>query len=271
MNNKLIKIASFFMVICSVIGLCSCSEAREEEEIKTTNRPVTVSTDITKTVKTTDENVVAVAPVGEENILKYFNGSLKRFRGNAYDFTKKDTTVLLNCSAGSLDTVSGATDSYRNTLKKALGDMVGVSSLESTYFAGDEVSSVFAIKELKAENISRMSASAEGNRVIIEFDIKKSSADGFDAVSLLTKDYITVEALNSKVAKYGASSTGASVKVNNVKLRAVIDYSTRNFVDVEISFNSSFYMGTLKLDYVSGGPVNAGTKTTIKYNNFKEN
>lgn len=271
MKNNAIKILSLLIVLCTVAGLCSCGKNPEDEDVKTTNRPVTVSTDITKKVQTTDENVVAVAPEGEENILKYFNGSLKRFRGSAYDFVKKDTCTLTSCSTGSLNSENGATDSYRAALKNALGDMMGVSSLESTYFAGDDVSEVFAIKELTAENISEMSATAEGNKVTVEFSIKKNSADGFDAVSLLTNDYMTVEGLNGKISQYDASSTGATVKVSNVKLKAVIDYSTRNFVSVEISFNTSFHIGSLKLAYVSGGPVNASTKTTIKYTDFKEN
>ncbi len=270
MNNKTIKFLSLFIVICTVLGLCACGKTQDEEEIKTTNRPVTVSTDLTKTVKTTDENVIAVAPEGGENILKYFNGSLKRFRNNTYDFTKKNTCTLSSCSFGSLGSISGATDSYRAALKNAVGDMMGVSTLESTYFAGDDVSGVFAIKELTAENVEGMSASAEGSRVTVEFAIKKKTADGADAASLLTKEYMTVESFNSKVSKYGAGTTGASVKINNIRLKAVIDYSTRNFVEVIISYDTSFYVGSLNLDYVSGGPINAGTNTTIKYTNFKE-
>ncbi|MBQ8227533.1 MAG: hypothetical protein IJZ88_00820 [Clostridia bacterium] len=271
MKNNAIKILSLLIVLCSVAGLCSCNINQDEEDIKTTNRPVTVSTDITKTVKTTDENVVAVAPKGDEEILKYFNGSLKLFRSTTYDFVKKNTCTLTSCSTGSLASVRGATDSYRNALNNAVGDMAGVSSLESTYFAGDDVTEAFAIKELSAENISEMSATAEGNKVTVEFSIKKDSADGSDAVSILTKDYMTIESFNSKVSQYGASTTGATVKVSNVKLKAVIDYSTRNFVSVEISFNTNFNMGSLDFDYVFGGPVSASTKTTIKYTDFKEN
>ena len=271
MKNNAIKFLSLLIVLCTVAGLCACDPNQTEEDIKTTNRPVTVSTDLTKTVQTTDENVIAVAPEGEENILKYFNGSLKRFRGNAYDFVKKDTCTLTSYSAGSLDSVSGATASYKNALKNAIGDMMGVSSLESTYFAGDDVSNVLAIRELSAENISEMSATAEGNKVVVEFLLKKKMDDGADAASLLTRDYMTVETLNGKVSQYGANSTGATVKISNIRLKAVIDYSTRNFVSIEISFNTNFYMSKLSLDYVSGGPVSANTRTIIQYTNFKEN
>lgn len=271
MKDSSIKILSLLVIFCTVVGLCSCGMNNDEDEVNTTNRPVTASTDITKSVKTTDENVVAVAPEGNEAILEYFNGSLKLFRSSTYDFVKRDDCTLTSCSTGSLNTVSGATDSYRTALKNALGDMMGVTSLESTYFAGDDVTDVFAIKELTAENISKASASAEGSKVTVEFSLKQNSADGSDAVSLLTKDYMTAESFNSKVSQYGATANSAVVKVNSVKLKAVIDYSTRNFVSVEISFNTTFSMGSLNLDYVSGGPVSASTKTTIKYTDFKEN
>lgn len=271
MNNRLIKILSLVIVLYTVAGLCACGKDEGEEDIKTTNRPVTVSTDLTKTVKPTDKNVVAVAPEGEEDILRYYNGSLRLFRANAYDFVKKDTCTLTSCSTGSLGSVSGATDSYRKALRNALGDMMGVSSLESTFFAGDDVSEAFGLRELTAENISEMKASAQGSNVTLEFTIKKSSPDGGDAISLLTRDYMTNESLSAKIADYEASSTGASVKISNVKLKTVIDYSTRNFVEVEISYTTSFYIGSLNLDYISGGPVSASTKTTIKYTDFKEN
>ncbi len=271
MKNTTIKILSFLIILCVVAGLCSCSKEGEEEEIGTTNRPVTVSTDLTKTVRPTDKNVVAVAPEGEEEILKFFNGSLKLFRASAYDFVKKDSCTLYSYSAGSLSSVDSANDSYRAALKNALGDIMGVSSFESTYFAGDDVTEVFAIKELTADNISKMSATAEGSRVTVEFSIKQDSADGKEAISLLTKDFVTAESFNAKVSQYDATATGGTIKINNIRLKAVIDYSTRNFVDVEISFNTSFYIGTFKLAYVSGGPVSASTKTTIKYTNFKEN
>ena len=271
MNNNLIKILSLLIVLCTVVGLCACGKNQNEDDIKTTNRPVTVSTDLTKTVKPTDKNVVAVAPEGEEAILRYYNGSLRLFRANAYDFVKKETCTLASCSAGSLNSVGGATDSYRKALRNALGDMMGVSSLESTYFAGDDVTEAFGLRELAAENISEMKASAEGSNVTLEFVIKKNSPDGGDAISLLTRDFMTNERFNAKISDYDASSTGASVKISNVRLKTVIDYSTRNFVDVEISYNTSFYMSNLNLAYVSGGPVNASTKNTIKYTNFKEN
>ncbi len=271
MKNNWIKILSLIIVFCSVAGLCACGDNNQEDDIITTNREITVSTDITKTVKPTDQSVVAVAPVGEEAIIAYFNNALKAFRQSAFDFVKNDNCVLTSYSTGSLASIDGATDSYRSALKNAVGDMAGVSSLQATYFAGDAIDNVFAVKELTAQNISNMSAEAQGSNVIIEFSLKKSSGDGTDAVSALTKDYMTVEKFTSKIAQYGASSTGATVKHSNAKIKAVIDYSTKNFVSVEISFNTNFYMGSLNLDYVSGGPVNAGTKTTIKYTDFKEN
>lgn len=270
MKDTGLKILSAIIVLSVVIGLCSCGINSNEDDIKTTNRPVTVSSSTDKTVKVTDENIVAVAPEGDEDILNYFNTALKLFRNSTFDFVKKDKCVLTSYSAGSLEEVSGATDSYKSTLKSALGDIMGVYSLESTYFAGDDITNVFAIKELTAENIGSATASAEGNKVAVEFTINQNAVDGSDAVSVLTKEYMTDQSLNDKIAQYGAVADSASARVNAVTLKAVIDYSTKNFVSVEIGFNTVFSMASLSLDYVSGGPIQGSTKTTIQYTDFKE-
>ncbi len=271
MSNRAIRILSILIILCVVTGLCACSGKNGEDEPATTNRPVTLQGEVSKTVKPTDKTVVAVAPVGEEEIIKYFNESLTDFRNSEFDFVKKDSCVLTSCSAGSLESISGATDSYRSTLKKALGDMMGVASLETTYFAGDDISRAFAIKELNTDNVSQATASADGNRVTVAFTIRQNSADGSDAVSLVSGDYMTLAAFNSRISQYGATADSTSVNMKNVTLRAVIDYSTKNFVAIDIEYNSSFSMGTLNLAYVSGGPVKATTKTVTKYSNFKEN
>lgn len=143
--------------------------------------------------------------------------------------------------------------------------------MQSTYFAGEDVSDVFAVKEITAENVNGISATANGKQVTVEFSVNKKSPDGFDAVSLLTKEYVTLEKFNTKVAQYGAGSTGTTINVKDVKLKAVIDYSTGNFASVEISFNTGFYIGELNLEYVYGGPIKASTRTVIQYTDFKEN
>ncbi len=271
MKDTGLKILSAIIIFAVVLGLCSCGIDGNDDDIKTTNRPVTISSATSKTVKPTDKNVVATAPQGDEEILKYFNTALKIFRNSTFDFVKKDSCTLTSYSAGSLETVSGATDSYKSALRSALGDIMGVYSLESTYFAGDDITNVFAIKELSADNISSAKASAEGSNVMVEFSLKQNAADGSDAISALTKEYMTNESLNNKISKYGATANSASARVSAVTLKAVIDYSTKNFVSVEIGFNTAVSMASLSLDYVSGGPVKGSTKTTIKYTNFKEN
>lgn len=271
MKNTGLKILCIIIILSVVGGLCSCSKDGDEDEIVTTNRPVTISGTSDKTIKSTDKTIVAVAPEGEEEIIRYFNKSLSDFRSASFDFVKKDETVLTSCSAGSLETISGATDSYRSTLRKALGDMMGVVSLETTYFAGDDITQAFAIKELSVETIAEAKASANGSQVTVEFKIKQNSADGSDAINMMTGDYMTLEAFNAKISGYGAAADSTSVNIKNVTLKAVIDYSTGNFISVDVGYNSSFSMGTLNLDYVSGGPVRASTRTTIKYHSFKEN
>ncbi len=270
MKDKGLKILSLIIVLSVVFGLCACGDDGDSDEIQTTNRSVTVSSQNDKTVKTTDENVVAVAPEGEQEILNYFNNALKLFKNSTFDFSKKDECSLTSYSAGSLNDVSGATDSYKKTLKSAVGDMVGVNSLETTYFAGDDITNVFAIKELSLENATNISAQAQGSQVTVEFDVTQNAVDGSDAVSAVTKNYLTNETLNSKISSYGATAQGTSVRISNVKLKAVIDYSTKNFISIDISFNTQFSISNLALDYVSGGPVAGSTKTTIKYKDFKE-
>ena len=271
MKENGLKFLSVIIVLCTVAGICSsCANNNANEDIKTTNRPVTISQSTSKTVKTTNENIVAIAPEGDEEILKYFNTSLKIFRNSTFDFTKKDSCKMTSYSAGSLNNINGATASYKSTLKSAIGDMMGVYTLESAYFAGDDISEVFAIKELTVDDINSAKATAEGSKVTVEFSVKQNAADGSDAVSLLTKNYMTSESFKQKISGYGATADSATARVTAVTLKAVIDYSTKNFVDIEIGYNTTFSVAKISLDYVSGGPVNGSTKTTIKYTDFKE-
>ncbi len=270
MKDTGIKILSVIIVLCAVFGLCACGDNSDGDEIQTTNRKVTISSNVDKTVKPTNTNVVAVAPEGEEEILNYFNTALKLFKNNTFDFTKKDDCKLTSYSSGSLANIEGATQSYKDALKSAVGDIFGVNSLQSTYFAGDDITTAFAIKEMNVDNVEKVSAFAQGSSVTVEISLKQNAIDGIDAVSAVTKDYMTNEKLNSKISGYGATADGASVRINDVKLKTVIDYSTKNFINIEISFNSQFTVSKLALDYVSGGPVTGSTITTIKYTDFKE-
>ena len=89
-------------------------------------------------------------------------------------------------------------------------------------------------------------------------------------MGLLTGDYVSSAGYSSKISSYGAKSSGSSSTVKDVKLTAVIDYSTRNFTSVIIEYSTDFVSQELSFDYISGGPVKGTTKTVISYGNFKE-
>ena len=270
MKNSFIKIISFVIVFCTVLGLCACSKKQGTQGIATTNRQVTRSSAESKTQTTVGKTSAATAPQGKAAILKYFNDSVKIFNNRTYDFTKSFNCTLQSCSLGSLTSVSGATDSYKSTLRSAVGDMMGVSKLDTSYYAGDDISSVFTIKELDEKCIESIKASADGNKVTVEISLKQLSADGTASVSYLTKDYPTPESFSQKISDYKISATSTSVKSSSAKVKVVVDNSTKNFVSVEISFKTNYSAQELNLGYITGGPVSGVTQTVITYKNFKE-
>lgn len=271
MKNSTIKIISVLIVLSVITGLCSCSFKKEGTPgIGTTNRSVTVSTEKKKEVEPTDRTVTAVAPQGNEEIIKYFNKALSKFRNNDYEFVKSKNTVLRSYSAGSLTSVSGSTESYITMLKSAVGDMMGVGSLDTSYFLGDDMVAAFPISSISQDKIDSCEATAEGSNVILTFKMKQLSDDGATTVSSLTKDYITPDAFSNRIKGYSATAQSPSVSYSNVTLTAVIDYSTTGFVSVDIGFVSSFSMHELSLAYVKGGPVKGSTDTTVTYKSFAE-
>ena len=270
MKNSFIKIISFVIILCTVSGLCACSKNQGTQGVATTNRQVTSSTSESKTQTTVGETSAATAPQGDAEILKYFNDSVKIFNHRTYDFTKSFNCTLSSCSLGSLTSVQGATDSYKSTLRSAVGDMMGVSKLDTSYYAGDDISSVFTIKELDEKCVESIKASADGNKVTVEISLKQLSSDGAASVSYLTKDYPTPESFAQKISDYKISATSTSVNNSGAKVKAVVDDSTKNFVSVEISFKTNYSAQELNLGYISGGPVSGVTQTVIAYKNFKE-
>lgn len=271
MKNRIIKIVSLLIVFSVITGLCSCKLAKKEVAgISTTHRPLTLPSSSSSSAKTTDLLVKAVVPKGEEAIIDYFNKSLKYFRENDFEFTRKKSTKLSSYSAGSLTSVSGATSSYVSALESACSDMMGVGSLDTSYFIGDDISAAFAIKEVSPDFLKKCSAVAEENRVNLTFEYNQYVGDDKTALSQLTGDYLTDGSFASNIRGYGASVSKATATVSGIKLSAVIDYSTRNFISIKIEFTTSFYVESVAFDYVSGGPVNGKTKTVISYGDFRE-
>lgn len=272
MKNNIIRVVSLLIVFSVVVGLCSCklTQKKPTNGIMTTNRVLTLPSSSKNTAKKTNVNVTAVAPEGDEEIIKYFNNSLEYFRSNDFEFTRKKSTTLQGYSAGTLASVEGATQSYQSTLRSACGDMMGVSSLESTYYVGDDISEAFAIKAVSEEYVSKCTAKASGSKVKVVFHYKPFIGEEESTINKLTGDYVGSSGFSQRIKGYGASSSGATATISDIKLSALIDYSTNNFTAVKIEFTTSFSADSISLDYVSGGPVKGTTKTIISYGSFTE-
>lgn len=271
MKNKLLKIVSLIIVFCVVTGLCSCKLTHKQVDgIMTTNRHVTLPTSSGKSAGEDDNKITAIAPEGDKAIIKYFNKALDLFYHKDIEFTRKKTTKLEKYSAGTLMSVSGATASYKSMLKSACGDMMGVSSLESTYYFGDDISSAFSITPVTEDLINKCSATADGSNVNVSFDYKTHIGDINDSIKNLTTDYMVTSDFEKKITGYGATFKTASSAITSIKLSAVIDYSTKTFVSVKIEYTTKFTADQIEFDYVSGGPLNGTTKTVIAYGGFKE-
>lgn len=272
MKNNVIRVISLLMVFSVIFGLCSCklTHKKTTNGVMTTNRVPTLPSSSKNTAKKSDNTVKAIAPEGDEEIIKYFNNSLTYFRSNDFEFTRKKSTTLESYSAGTLATVEGATQSYQSALKSAIGDMMGVGSLETMYYIGDDISAAFAIKAIAPEYLKKCSAKAEDSNVKLTFEYKQYITEEESGITKLTGDYVGSGGFSSKIREYGASPSEAKAEISGIKLTAVIDYSTNNFVSLKIEFTSKFSAKSISLDYVSGGPVSGTTKTTISYGSFVE-
>ncbi len=270
MKNTFIRILSVTLVVIIIAGLCACSRKKSDNSKLITNRSVTLSTNQEESTFTENSEVNAVAPEGKKNIIDYLNGSFTRFHNFDYDFNKNVTSVVQSFSAGELEKIDGVTGSYQSTLKKACADMMGVGSLDTSYYVGDDIESAFPIKSIKEEFVQSASASAEGDKVIVTLTVKPQSEDGIATVQLLTNDYMTLSSFNEKIREYEATAADTTVRIGSVALRAVIDYSTRIFEKIEITFKTEFYADEMSLAYVKGGPVKGTTLTTVTYKDFDE-
>ena len=269
MKNRVIQAVSLLIVIFVIAGMCACAKKPVDNSTLITHRSVTLSTSSTTKV-TEDPSVTAIAPTGKDDILEYFNGSLVKFNNFDFDFNKSLSTELVSFSAGDLNDVDGATDAYRSALRSACADMMGVGSLDTSYYVGDNKEEAMPIKEIEPENVKSISAEAKENKVVINIEFVPLSADGVETVQPLTADYMTNSSFNEKIHECEASASETSVKISNVRLSAVIDYTTRNFDTIAITFGTDFKAEKLSLTYVSGGPVTGATKTTITYKDFSE-
>lgn len=269
MKNRLIQIISLTTVIIIITGMCACARNKPDDSKYITHRSVTLSTTSTTKVKE-DPSVIAVAPKGAKNIADYFNGSLVKFNNVDFDFNKSLKTELVSFSAGDLNKVEGATDTYRSTLRSACSDMMGVVSLDTAYYVGDDKREAVPISDIDTENVQTITAKAQENKVVIDVVYKPLSEDGIATVQQLTADYISNASFNEKIHEYEGSASSTNVKISNVRLKAVIDYTTRNFETITITFSTAFKAESLSLGYVSGGPVTGETKTTVIYKDFAE-
>lgn len=271
MKDVALKIISVIVVFACVAGLCACTKKNSDNnDVVTTNRPLTSATQAQKQTDAPSQAVSAVAPEDEDGAIKLFNHSLNSFRKNSFNFVVKKECGLKSFSAGSLASVQGATESYKSMLKSSFGDMMGVGNSENSYYVGDDISSVFVIPEMTSDNISKITASADGQKVIININLLKNSDDGMTEVGSVTKDYMTVEKFNTKIKEYAASADSVSVKNGPVGITAEIDYATKNFISLQISYSTQFSADNVALSYVSGGPVTGSTSTKITFKDFKE-
>lgn len=271
MKDRIIKIVSLVMVFAVITGLCSCKlNHKEVDGIMTTIRQVTLPTLGGNDVDNAASAITAVAPEGDEAIIKYFNEALRIFYEHDFEFIRTKTTKLKEYSAGNLESVSGATKSYLSTLKSACGDMMGVGSLETNYYFGDEIASFFSIKSVESELVNKCSASAEGSNVTVKFEYNAYSGDYNNTLLRLTDDFMNLDAFSAKIERYGAKFEKASVGLNEIKLSAVIDCATRHFVSVSIEYATTFSIGKIAFDYITGGPIKGKTNTVISYKDFKE-
>ncbi|MCQ2479369.1 MAG: hypothetical protein MJ120_01915 [Clostridia bacterium] len=271
MKNKLLKIVSLIIIFCVVTGLCSCKLTHKEiEGIMTTNRQVTLPTSSEGFAEKKDDGATAVAPEGEKAIIKCFNKALDLFYQKDIEFTRKKTTKLESYSAGTLASVSGATASYTSMLQSACGDMMGVGSLESAYYFGDDISFAFSIKPVSEVLVKKCSATAEGSNIKLNIVYNPFMGDINDSIKNLTADYMTTSDFIKRIADYGADYKDAKASIDSIKVSALIDYSTRTFVSLKIEYITKFSAKEISFDYVSGGPLNGTTKTVIAYGGFKE-
>lgn len=272
MKNNIIRIVSLLIVFSVVTGLCSCKLMHKPTGSAgmTTTRPLTLPSSSKYSAKKTNYEITAVAPEGKEAIIKYFNDSLNYFYSNDFEFTRKKSTRLQSYYAGSLASVDGATQSYVSTLKSACSDMMGVGSLDTTYYIGDDISSAFSIRTVEEDYIKKCTATAEKSNVKIVLNYKQFIGEDDPGINRLTGDYISSGGFSQKIKSYGASPSEAQATVSEIKLTVVIDYSTNNFVSLKIEFTTSFSVKSISFDYVSGGPVSGSTKTVISYGNFTE-
>lgn len=271
MKDNFLKTISALMVFSVVIGLCACTKKDDASSgVITTNRPLTSAGDETTTKSTAAEAVSAVAPKSEEDSIKFYNSAIKVFQKNSYNFSVKKECTLKSFSAGTLSTVDGATESYKSMLKSSFGDMMGVGTSRNSYYVGDDISTVFTLSEISAESISGITAEANGANVVIKVNLLKNSDDGMTEVSSVNKDCMTNEKFSTKIKDYSATADSSSVKHGAVTVTAEIDYVTRNFVGIQISYSSQFSAENVKLSYVSGGPVTGTTNTKITFGDFKE-
>lgn len=271
MKDRIIKIVSLVMVFAVITGLCSCKlNHKEVDGIMTTVRQVTLPTSGANDGDNMALAVTAVAPEGNEAIIKYFNEALRIFYEHDFEFTRTKTTKLKDYSAGTLESVSGATKSYLSTLKSACGDMMGVGSLETNFYFGDEIASFFSIKSIDGGLVNKCSASAEGSNVTVNFDYNAYSGDYNNTLRTLTDDFMNLDDFRTKIERYGAKFEKASIILSEIKLSAVIDCSTRHFVSVSIEYATTFSVSKMAFDYITGGPIKGKTNTVISYKDFKE-
>lgn len=271
MKDNFLKIISAGLAFSVVLGLCACTKKNDDTSgVITTNRPLTSAGGEETTKSTAVEAVSAVAPQNEEDAVKFFNSAIKVFHKKSFNFSVKKECTLKSFSAGSLSTVDGATESYKNMLKSSFGDMMGVGTSQNSYYVGDDISAVFTVPELTAENLNGITASADGENVVITANLLKNSDDGMTEVASVTKDYMTNEKFSTKIKGYAATADSASVKHGAVTLTAEINYATRNFVTLQIAYSSQFSAENVKLSYVTGGPVTGSTNTKITFKDFKE-
>ncbi len=272
MRNNLMKIVSLLIVFSVVFGLCSCKLMHKPtgNAGETTNRSVTLPSSSKATAEKTDYQVTAIAPESKEDIIKYFNDSLEYFYQNDFEFTRKKSSKLKSYSGGSLVNVEGATQSYVSMLRSACSDMMGVGSLSAAYYIGDDISSAFEINPVESQYLKKCTAVAEKSNVKIAFEYKQFIGEDVSGVTKLTGDYVDSGGFSRRISGYGASASSPKAVISGIKLTALIDYATNNFISLRIEFSTAFSAESISFDYVSGGPVSGSTKTVISYGNFTE-
>ncbi len=254
MKKTSLRIISFLIVICTVVGLVSCGKKPET--------PVTEDlTEQTSKSQTQPIQIVDI-PTEKAELADMFNAALEYVELYCYHYTKNTVCNVSNLSVGDLSVVSNANDAFRSIFgKKDVSYEYDYNNSHETFKTN------FPESGYSVNDIQNITAEQKDENIIITatFAGESNPTDEKGNLHKLCSDYLSAEDVKKALNEFSSSAESVTASASDITVKATLNAKDSSLETLEISFTQRYSLSGVTLVKMQGSAVTATSSTVITY------